>query len=271
MTGRLSELLDLQPIGDPRDHSGAPWTSRRFAANPPGEGFLFGGLTMAIGLRAAGATVDGAFIPKSLHALFLRPGSWGPTIDVEVANVHDGRAFAIRRVTLSQNERTVAEVTAALHVPEHGEDRQLAHVPDHPAPETLDADGALLAMPRVMEVRPITPIDRSVSETAHPYWARFADLPDDDPMVRSCAVTFVSDYMVIYTPFPKGSNEGADMISRTTSHSLFFHRPAETDWLLLSSTPVNLGHGRFTSTGTVHDQLGGLVASFVQEGILRAQ
>jgi acyl-CoA thioesterase II len=264
MTTRLAQLLVLRPVETPQE----PTDTVHLAANPPGEGFLFGGLSMAIGLAAACRETDPALTPKSLHALFLRPGSWGPTIDVSVTRVHDSRAFAIRRVILSQDDRALVEVTATLHRPEHGEDRQHTPFPDHPAPESLEPDHPPLARAGVMDVRPITPIDRSVSETAHPYWARFPDL-SDDPVERACAVTFVSDYMVIYTPFPKGSNEGAGQVSRTLSHSLFFHRPPATEWLLLSSSPLNLGHGRFTSRGTVQDQSGRLVASFVQEGVVR--
>jgi acyl-CoA thioesterase-2 len=265
MTSRLSQLLVLRPV----DPSEAAADTIHLAANPPGEGFLFGGLSMAIGLRAASLGADPGFSPKSLHALFLRPGNWGPTIDLEVVKVHDGRAFAIRRVTLAQNGRALVEVTATLHRPENGEDRQHTELPDLPAPESLEPDNPTLATPGVMDIRPITPIDRSVSETAHPYWARFPGLSADDPIERACAVTFVSDYMVIYTPFPKGSNEGAGHVSRTLSHSLFFHRTSATEWLLLSSAPLSIGHGRFTSRGTVHDQRGGLVASFVQEGVVR--
>ncbi|HUZ10977.1 MAG TPA: acyl-CoA thioesterase domain-containing protein [Acidimicrobiales bacterium] len=265
MTNRFVRMLDLTtgpPGADGADH---------FVATPPGEGFLFGGFTMALGLQAAARTTDAAFVPKSLHTLFLRPGAWGPKLDLLVTRVNDSRSFAIRRVALTQADRTVAEVTATFHLPEPGEDRQHAELPDAPAPDTLDPTNPLLPVPEIMEIRPVTPFDRLVGETAHPYWARFPDLPADDSLVQSCAVTFVSDYMVIFTPFPKGSEGGSEYLSRTLSHSLWFHRPPVGEWLLLSSTPLTIGDGRFTSQGTVHDRQGGLVASFVQEGILRPQ
>ena len=265
MTNRFAQLLDLA-TGPP-----GPDGTDRFVARPPGEGFLFGGLTMALGLQGAARTADPAFVPKALHTLFLRPGAWGPDLDLHVTRVNDSRSFAIRRVAITQDDRLVAEITATFHLPEPGEDRQHTELPDAPPPESLVATSPLLPVPDIMEIRPVTPFDRLVGETAHPYWARFPGLPADDALVGSCAVTFVSDYMVIFTPFPKGSEDGAAYLSRTLSHSLWFHRPPVDEWLLLASTPLTIGDGRFTSRGTVHGQQGGLVASFVQEGILRPQ
>jgi acyl-CoA thioesterase len=44
-----------------------PTTDGAFEAVPEGEGFLFGGLTMGIGLRAAAQTVAAGLVPKSFH------------------------------------------------------------------------------------------------------------------------------------------------------------------------------------------------------------
>ncbi len=265
MTNRLAHVLELTRVT-----SGADGTDQ-FVAEPPGKGFLFGGFTMATGLRAAAMTADPGFAAKSLHTLFLRPGAWGPELHLHVTRLSDSRSFAVRRVTALQDGRTLAEITATFHSPEPSEDRHHAAVPDTPSPDTLDPTAALIPVPEVMEIRMVTPSDRFVGEIVHPYWARFPDLPADDPVLRSCAVTFVSDYMVIFTPFPKGSEGGMEHLSRTFSHSLWFHRPPAGEWLLLSSTPLTVGNGLFNSRGTVHDQEGGLVASFVQEGVLRTR
>jgi acyl-CoA thioesterase-2 len=266
MTSPFPNTLDLRPVA-----GGAEDGTDHFVVSPPGEGFLFGGLTMAIGLRAASLTAGEGLVPKSMHTLFLRPGEWGPELQVAVSAVNDSRAFAIRRVVVAQGDRTVAEITATLHRPEPGQDHHHAEVADVPPPESLEPIHALLVLPDLMEVRPVAPFDRTLHQTVHPYWARFPGLAADDPLLQSCAVTFVSDFMVIFTPFPKGSEDGSAYLSRTLSHSLFFHRPPEGEWLLLSSSPLTVSGGRFTSQGTVHDRQGDLVASFVQEGILRPQ
>ena len=266
----LLQALELQPVpgGAPERADGEP--TERFVASPPGEGFLFGGLTMAVGLRAAARTADAQFLPKSLHALFLRPGSWGPPLDVAVTRVNDSRSFAIRRVALTQDGRTIAELLTTLHRPEGGDDHQHAERPSAPPPASLATVTPRLPLPGIMEIRPVHPFEEPLSgETVHPYWARFDNVTAHDALLQCCAEAFVSDYLVIRTPFPKGSTRGSEFLSRTLSHTLWFHRPVGTDWLLVSADPLSVGDGRFTSRGTIHDEAGLLVASFVQEGILR--
>jgi acyl-CoA thioesterase II len=268
MTDTLLDVLAIEPAPD---QPGAPGTNgtRRFVATPPGRGFLFGGLTMALGLRAAMRTTEPALVPKSLHALFMRPGTWGDPLVLSVTTVNDSRAFAIRRVEVAQAERILAEMVVVAHCPEPGEDHQHHDAPLLPLATELSSATALLPLPGIMEVRPVAPDDVGIRSTLHPYWARFAQLPFSDPVLGCCAATFVSDYMVISTPFPGGSTRGADFVTRTLSHTVWFHRPVQSEWILLSASPLTTGEGRFTSTGAIHDERGSLVASFVQEGILR--
>jgi acyl-CoA thioesterase-2 len=121
-----------------------------------------------------------------------------------------------------------------------------------------------------MEVRPTFPSAGGMRETIHPFWARFRQPLPDDVIVRAAAITFVSDYLVVLTPFPPGSGGGAQQLSRTLDHAIWFHRPVDTDgWLLFSCAPSSVSAGRFLSHGTVHQQDGTLVASFSQEGIIR--
>ena len=89
-------------------------------------------------------------------------------------------------------------------------------------------------------------------------------------MLHAAAVAFVSDYLVIYTPFDPGSGSGESVLSRTLEHSLWFHRPVDANtWLLIDAVPVSVVDGHYASRGTVHDESGALVASFVQEGFVR--
>lgn len=267
----LRRVTRLETLAGAIEDVGAPGGQgvERFTASPPGEGFLFGGLTMAVGLRAAAQTVGDHLQPKSLHAQFFRPGLWGPALDLDVVRVNDSRSFAVRRVALVQGGKTLAEMVVGFHVPEEGDDRQHAVPPAVPPPPALEQDRTRLAMPGIMEVRPVTPFRPQLREVVHPYWVRFPGGEDHDALDRLVAVTFASDYMVITTPFPRGSAEGARFTSLTLSHTLFFHRPPCSEWLLLSADPLSVSGGRFTSRGAVHDEEGTLAASFVQEGILR--
>ena len=58
--------------------------------------------------------------------------------------------------------------------------------------------------------------------------------------------------------------------SAVTSHTLWFHRPFETeDWLLLRQHSPLLAHGRTFGRGDVLTADGTLVASYAQEALLR--
>jgi acyl-CoA thioesterase-2 len=53
-------------------------------------------------------------------------------------------------------------------------------------------------------------------------------------------------------------------------HALWFHRPFRFDeHLLLTLESISVGSGRGCSRGLFHDSKGRLVASLVQEGVMR--
>lgn len=257
MTDRFSELLPIERAGDDR-----------FVATPTGTGFLFGGLSMAVVLRAAAATIDDGKTPMSLRATFLAGGDWGGPHDLAVERVHESRAFAGRRVRMETGGKVAVVAEALFHHPEEGDDRQAVAVPDVPAPDGLEADPARMPVP-VIDVRPVEPGPRAMIERLHPYWARTIE-PLDDPVDRACALAFISDYMVIGTPFPPRSDAGAGMMPRTLEHTVWFHRALRSSgWWLFSCDALSVSGGRYHARGTVHAAGGELVASFVQHGFIR--
>ena len=66
-------------------------------------GGLYGGQIVAQALRAAGLTVDGRYLPHSLHAYFIRPGDPSEPIRFEVDRIRNGRSFTTRRVVARQS------------------------------------------------------------------------------------------------------------------------------------------------------------------------
>jgi acyl-CoA thioesterase-2 len=257
MTDRFSDLLPLEPAGDDR-----------FVARPAGTGFLFGGLSLAVILRAASRTVDGGKAPMSLRATFLAGGDWGGPHDLTVERVHESRAFAGRRVEMVTGGRVVVVADAVFHQPEEGADRQTVALPDVPPPAQVEPDPPRMPVP-VIEVRPVEARPTAMIERLHPYWGRTLEALDD-PADRACALSFISDYMVIGTPFPPGSGTGDGLMPRTLEHSVWFHRPLRSSgWWLFSCDALSVAAGRYHSRGTVHAPEGDLVASFVQHGFIR--
>jgi acyl-CoA thioesterase II len=259
MIHRFNDLLAFTPIGDDR-----------FRAEPSvGSGFLYGGLTMGVATVVAGATVDPGMVPLALRSSFVTFGEWGP-LDVGVERVNTSRSFAGRRLTIAQGQRLVAAVEVAFHRPEEGVDRQGAAMPEVPAPEELEPMATPLGGVHVIDLRPTRPTGGRPTGRIHPYWCRASDEVGDHPLAHAAALAFMSDYMVIYSPFEPGAEEMAGVQSFTLEHSLWFHRPFSADrWLLFDAMPLSQSQGRFVSRGTVLDAGGGLVASFVQEGFVR--
>lgn len=258
----MTSIVDMLNITSPRpDH---------FRSCPEGEGpLLFGGLTASVVLATGARTVADSLGPKSLHLFYLKEGTWGPALDVDVERTADSSAFATRSVTVRQGENVVASAVATFHRPHEGRD---FHVPGPQAPppegltEHLGRFGSDLAPVVYRPVRPGALEDRN---RVHPYWARAVD-PGSDELGRLCDLAFLSDYWVLVSPFTPGTEEGSRATSRTLEHIVWFHRPVRNDdWLLYSCDPVSIVGGRYLSRGAVHDRDGIHIASIAQEGTIR--
>ena len=237
-----------------------------YAAMPDGSGFLFGGYSVALALIAANETVRPDMVPKSLHACFLRPGRWGSEVVLKVQRWSDGRSFATREVTLSQEDRAIAAVVASFHLPGEGDDWQASQCPDVPMPEVLSSAKVFLPE-QAIEVRPVNGSSgESLQESLHPYWARPTDPIGVDQAAHCAALTFMSDYMVILSMFEAGPTVPVTATIRTVTHSVWFHRDADAEgWLLFGSDPLSITSGRGFATGSVYSRTAALVASFAQE------
>jgi len=262
MTQRFSDLMAMHAVGP-----------GRLQATPAGGGgFQFGGLTTAMALSAAGTTVDEGLVPMSVRCNFPSFGRLGPT-DIEVEDVSTSRSFANRRLRLVQDGRLMAAAEATFHRLEAGADVQNVDPVDIAGPEQLDEVPARFGTDELVdpvELRPAHPLAPGVLECLHPYWARVRQPLGPDPLAHAAGLAFISDYMVIFSPFPAGSGQSAGLTSFTLEHTVWFHRPVQADqWMLFDCRPLTLSAGRFVSRGTVHDHAGRLVASFVQEGFIR--
>jgi acyl-CoA thioesterase II len=247
----------------------------RFAAVPAGHGHLFGGYTLALALRAAACTVAPHLRPQSLHAYFLDPGVAGRPLAIDVQRWRDGRSFAVRQVSVAQGAATPLLLTASFHVGEEGPDWYDATWDAPPPPEELRPDASMLESIDPVEFRPLGgPRDELPAETLprlHPYWARPRRPLPDDPVLRACAIAFVSDYMVVSAVQAPDEPTRADSTVVTLDHAVWFHRdaPPDDDWLLFSVGPTSVASARALGRGSVHDRTGRLLASFSQETLAR--
>ena len=275
-------LLDLEPKGADR------FVGRR---RPDGTGRVFGGQAIAQALGAARRTVDDAREAHSLHAYFLRPGSDDLPIEYRVKRDLDGRSFSNRRVVASQDGKPILNLTASFQIPVDGPDHQDPQMPDVPGPEDLESDADVRAkvakvLPegqlRTLALRP-SPVDfRSVEPrdwlrpevrepVSHVWFRTVASLPAEAAVHRA-VLAYISDFQLLATalqPHAKnifdGSVKGASL-----DHALWFHEAFRADdWLLYVTESPWSGHARGLGRGQIFTRDGRLVASVMQEGMLR--
>jgi acyl-CoA thioesterase-2 len=276
-TAELLSLLDLETIEDNLFRGRQPETSLQR---------VFGGQVASQALVAAARTVEADRAVHSLHAYFLRPGDISVPIVYDAERTRDGRAFSTRRVVARQHGRPIFYMSASFQVPEQGLEHQDA-MPSTPPPEECPELGDVLAK---LSGRPRSDWDRewaaldvryagtprgSVDERRDPVtrvWLRAADALADDPVLHAAVLTYASDLTLLSAAVvPHDTYIGDPRLQPASlDHAMWFHRPFRVDeWLLYDQVSPSASGGRGFATGRLFSADGRLVASAVQEGMLR--
>jgi acyl-CoA thioesterase II len=252
---------------------------------------IFGGQLVAQALIACGRTVGDGRPVHSVHSYFLRPGRPDLSIEYRVESLREGRTLSTRQVTASQDDRAVFQLSASFHEPESGVAHQLPsvhgldvdRVPDF-SQQVLDVDeqsrrwfaGIRAIFP--FEIRfPEEPVRLAVKRNERPaprqrLFLRWPKLASDDPLVHAGAVAFMSDALLLSTSlFPHGRLfDDPDVSGSSLDHAIWFHRDVRADdWLLYAMESTWAGGARALCTGHLFERSGELVATVMQEGLVR--
>jgi acyl-CoA thioesterase-2 len=249
----------------------------------------FGGQVAGQALTAASRTVPEHLSVHSLHGYFLRAGRTSHPMIYAVEDLRDGRTYVTRRVTARQDGDAIFVLSASFKAAEPGgHDRQPA-APDSPDPGELpdyfelwariDPQGAENAAVRqAVEVRYVSAqgTNRVQGVTEQKLWVRALEPLPDDPVLHTCALTYLSDLMLAPTAAlavepPRGVRPlPATVFLTSLDHALWFHRPFRADeWLLIAQESRTSGDGRGLARSEVWTRDGLLAASVVQETVLR--
>ena len=275
----LLGVLDLERIEQNIFRGAMPQNGRRR---------VFGGLVVAQALVAAARTVAER-APHSLHAYFILPGNPAMPIVYEVERVRDGRSFTTRRCIAVQDGRTIFDLFASFQVEERGLEHQ-AMMPDVPDPDGL-ADATTvgaqmiariperlqrwLALERAIEIRPC---DRDRYDPAKPakpcqrVWIRATEPLPDDPAVHRAVLAYASDLTLLDVALAAHGRTlfEPEFAAASLDHALWFHRSFRADdWLLYTQDSPNTSGSRGLTRGLIFDRKGVLVASVMQEGLIR--
>jgi acyl-CoA thioesterase-2 len=261
-----------------------------YRAQPPVTQFqrVFGGQVLGQALLAANRTVPVERPVHSLHAYFLLPGDPAVPIVYDVDNLRDGRSFSARRVAARQHGKHIFYLTASFQIEEAGLEHQDV-MPAVPDPEdcpslaqSIEAIRGPEAAARMAEefaaldVRYAgsSSVGGTLSDPAHPalarMWLRANDrLPDDDGLHR-CVLAYMSDLTLLHASLVPHQVLIDTMARASLDHAMWFHRPFRADeWLLYDQVSPSAGGARGLSFGRLFDADGMLVATAVQEGLIR--
>ena len=258
----LIDLLDLEPLEVNLFRGVSPDDDRQR---------VFGGQVAGQALVAAGRTVEH---PErrvhSLHAYFLRPGDPHAPIIYEVDRIRDGGSFTTRRVVAIQHGHAIFHLSASFHHDEPGPEHHL------PMPQVPPADE--LAPPS--DADPARPIDLRRLPPPHSgpgcarAWMRADGRLPDDPLLHACVVAYASDLTLLDTTLSAHglSIASPGLMLASLDHAMWFHCAFRADEWLLYDQDSPVAHGaRAFARGSIFSASGDLVASVVQEGLVRSR
>jgi len=279
MLEQLLEVLQMTPAGENR-YAGRNMHPRAFR--------VFGGQVLAQAVMAARGTVEPERELHSQHAYFLRPGDPKQAISYEVEHALDGGSFSSRRVVAIQHEKPIFVSSLSFQRPSRGESFQQAPLAV-PPPESLESDrdralatGTLeeefmITTGEDLDVRVVDPIDWYASEREPrppllQSWMRTTGPLPADPAIHQAVLAYLSDAFLIDVCLATRAQTFQDDSMQVASldHALWFHSEVRADeWLYHEVHTEAMSGGRGLARGSFYTRDGLLVATAVQQGLMR--
>ncbi|WP_099025677.1 acyl-CoA thioesterase II [Mycolicibacterium palauense] len=274
----LLGVLDLRPAGEDRFIGSHP------SKNPVRT---FGGQMMAQAFVAGSRTLRTDIPPSALSVHFIAGGDPSKDLQFDVVRLRDERRFANRRVDVSQDGQLLVTALVSYLAGGRGLEHGLA-TPEVAPPHDLPGIGELLTgyeetVPHF--VNALKPIEwRYTNDPAwvmrdkggalphNRVWMKTVGAMPADPVLHNAALVYSSDTTVLDSIITThGLSWGFDRIfAVTVNHSVWFHRPVHfDDWLLYSTSSPVASDSRGLGTGHFFDTAGNVVATVVQEGIVK--
>ncbi len=254
-----------------------------------GFGAVFGGQVMGQALSAAYQTVSPERMVHSLHCYFLRPGDVRHPILYEVEHIRDGNTVSTRRVQAIQHGKSIFYLNASFQLEEPGLDHQ-DEMPQVQGPEGLRSEQEWaeqlkafippflhdkLLSEKPIEMRPVSFVNPLQAEACSPnryVWFKANGQMPDDPAIHRYLLAYASDFNFLPTALqPHGvAFFDRDLQVATIDHAMWFHRDFRfDDWLLYAVDSPSASGGRGLVRGQFFNRQGKLVASTIQEGVIR--
>jgi acyl-CoA thioesterase II len=270
------DLFALKELGDGRF---------QYPSWDEGVGHVYGGQLVGQAIALAEVCAEGRRV-HSLQGLFLAPGNEREPVTYQVECHRNGKRYSARRITAVQGSNLLADFFVSLHGGGDGADYQQPTSP-LPARATAtrpgdDARFPPLALSRWVEGLPVrldnplllepVPIDPGDASCQERYWVRVAHpLPATADLHRAVLGYISDNYVLAALLLPEGARLHAQQFRLASlSHSLWLHRPmVMTQWLLFTYKLLSLSATRGLIQGAMYTEQGALVATVMQEGMIR--
>lgn len=251
------------------------------------NGRIFGGSVFAQAMRAAAATVEGREI-NSAHGYFLRAGNPELPVDYAVERIREGRSFNTRRVTARQDGTPIFDLSASFHIDEPGEGHQAdVEIPPEPVGEEYE-DGVRRALSGLgievsaeefgvgpIQIRVEGGLDMIPGDHKKPTlrcWMRSRGPMPNVQGLNSAVLAWASDLTILVAALhPMNFRVMSPGVqSASLDHAIWFHDAFRLDdWIyVVQESPVLKG-SRALGRALFYTREGQLVASAVQEGLIR--
>ncbi len=241
-----------------------------------GHAVVFGGQIIGQSLVAGLAGHEGKTV-KTVHTVFARGASPDAPLELAVDRMHAGRAVASSTVTVSQGDTLCARSVVLLTAVEPD---VIRHADTPPRASKPDDVGGHVRQSGAFEVGVVGDVDINEPDQVGPseldVWVRFAGAPEE-PGVNQALLAFANEGFLIGTAMLPHPGIGQSQAHKTLStgvlsHTLTFHEAYRAaEWHLLAQHSSYAGRGRSYGAGDVFTTDGELVASFVQDAMIRAR
>jgi len=277
MLAQLLEVLRPTPVGPDRFAGGNMH---------PAAFRVYGGQVLAQSVSAAVATVDSARVLHSQHAYFLRPGDPVKPIEFAVERARDGLSFSSRRVVALQDGKPIFVSSLSFQSPSNGDDYQ-PDMPQVPPPDTLPNERQLsleagkldesfmITTGEDLDIRVVEPVDWNNPVPREPVlqaWMKTTAPVAPDRGLHQALLAYMSDAFLIDVCLIAHGRHFASANFQVASldHALWFHEDFRADeWLLHTVEAERIGGGRGLARGNFYTREGRLVATTMQQGLMR--
>jgi acyl-CoA thioesterase-2 len=208
----------------------------------------------------------------------------------DVERTRDGGSFTTRRVVAIQKGEPIFDMALSFHKVEKGPSHQIDML-DIPGPNECTSELEVrkkmidkvpakyrdfFLRERPIEIRNL-PGEGMFEEPTkkEPYkhvWMKAVGKLPDDVVHHQAILAYASDMGLLSTSMNphKLSFAKGNVMSASLDHAMWFHRPFRADeWMLYSTDSPSASNARGFNRGSVYTEDGILVASAVQEGLMR--